>query len=502
MQPTSLFYKCKICQIVSILKLIGFILGPLLFLILFFLLRSSTDLTPESCKVVALAAWMVCWWVTEAVHVSVTALVPMALLPMLGVTTVREATSAYGDPVIYLFMGGFMLALGLEKHNLHQRIALNLIRLTGTSGNGIIGGFMLATGFISMWISNTATAIMMLPIAVSVTQLLGSDIFSSNVPEKNYKNFATGLMLSIAYSASIGGMATIIGTPPNVVMVGLFRQTYQEDITFLQWFKIGLPVSMGIMALCYFMITRLLLPNHIKNVEGSAELIQSKLNALGRISRQEKFVLAIFFLTSFCWIFRPFINEWLSLLFYGGETKAILDDTVIAIAGGLLMFAVPVNTRTGEFIITWEDTKRLPWGILILFGGGMCLAKSMEEAGLIQQVGEAVAGLGTIQLWVMVLLLTGISLLLTEFMSNVALTTIFVPVVFGIADAFEYDPFVLSIAVTFAASCAFTLPVSTPPNAILFASGHIKLTDMIRTGILLDIFSLVVIAAFTLLIYL
>ncbi|HEX5170014.1 MAG TPA: DASS family sodium-coupled anion symporter [Cyclobacteriaceae bacterium] len=482
----------------SKLKLTGFVLGPLLFLIVFFLLKTSTDLNLEACKVLGLAAWMVSWWVTEAVHVSVTALVPMAMLPILGVMSIREATSAYGDPVIYLFMGGFMLALGLEKHNLHQRIALNLIKRTGTSGNGIIAGFMLATGFISMWISNTATAIMMLPIAVSVTKLLGEEMFSTKVAEKNYKNFATGLMLSIAYAASVGGMATIIGTPPNVVMVGLYRQTYYQDITFLQWFKVGLPVSVVIMTLCYLMITRLTFPNHIKNVEGSAELINDKLSALGRISRQEKFVLVIFFLTSFCWIFRPFINDWLSLLFYDGDSKNILDDTVIAIAGGLLMFAVPVNVRTGEFIITWEDTKKLPWGILILFGGGMCLAKSMEEAGLIQRVGEAIANLGTVKLWVMIVILTSMSLLLTEFMSNVALTTIFVPVVFGIANAFGFDPLSLAMAVTFAASCAFTLPVSTPPNAILFASGHIQLSDMIRAGILLDIFSLIIIAALSL----
>jgi sodium-dependent dicarboxylate transporter 2/3/5 len=317
------------------------------------------------------------------------------------------------------------------------------------------------------------------------------------LPEKNYKNFGTGLMLCIAYSASVGGMATIIGTPPNVVMVGLYRQTYHQDITFLQWIVVGLPIAAGIMLLCYMMITRVIFPNHIKNVEGSGDLINNQLKKLGKISKQEKFVMVIFFLTSFSWIFRPFINDWLTTIFYGGPTKNILDDTVIAIAGGLLMFSVPVDLKKGEFLITWDDTKRLPWGILILFGGGMCLAKSMEDVGLIQRVGEAISGLGAIDLWVMILILTTISLVLTEFMSNVALTTIFVPVVFGIADGLHHNPLVLSMAVTFAASCAFTLPVSTPPNAILFASGHIRLADMIRAGVWLDILSLLLIVLFT-----
>lgn len=214
------------------LKLTGFLLGPLLFLIIFFSLREWSGLSIEACKVLGIAVWVVSWWVTEAVGISITALLPMVMLPLLGITSIREAASVYADPVIFLFMGGFILALGLEKHNLHQRIALNLIKLTGTSGNGIIAGFMLSTAFISMWISNTATAIMMLPIAVSVTSLLGGEMFSSRLSEKSYKNFATALMLGIAYAASIGGMATIIGTPPNVVMVGFYRQSYNQDRSF------------------------------------------------------------------------------------------------------------------------------------------------------------------------------------------------------------------------------------------------------------------------------
>lgn len=443
---------------------------------------------------------MVSWWVTEAVHVSVTALIPMIFFPILGIMTVSSATASYGNSIIFLFMGGFMLALGMEKHNLHQRIALYLIRRTGTSGNGIIAGFVLSTAFISMWISNTATAIMMLPIALSITELISKELSDSSVSDKNYKNFATGLMLSIAYASSIGGMATIIGTPPNVVMVGLYRETYKTDVTFLEWIQTGLPVSLGILIACYFVITRLVFPNHLKKIHGSGALIRQKIHALGSMSKGETLVLIIFLLTSFCWIFRPYINEWLLVLLQESDShRVVVDDTVIAMAGGLLMFAVPVNLRKHEFIISWEDTKRLPWGILILFGGGICLAKSLEDVKLIQMIGEYISARGEINLWVLVAVLAAIGLFLTELMSNVALTTIFVPVVFGIANAFGYDPLLLAMPVTFSASCAFSLPVSTPPNAVLFASGYIRLYDMIKAGIVLNIISLVIIVVLSML---
>ena len=482
------------------IKVRGLILGPLLFAITYVALTSLTGLSAEACKVLATAAWMVAWWVTEAVHVAVTALVPMVLLPLLGVITVAQATSAYGNPVIYLFMGGFIIALGMEKHKLHERIALNMIRVTGTSGDGIIAGFVLSTGLISMWISNTATAIMMLPIAVSVTQLVSSQLGSSGHSRKGYQNFATGLMLSIAYASSIGGMATIVGTPPNVVMVGLYRQTYQAELSFVEWIAIGLPVSVCILVLCYAVITRVAFPNHIRSIAGSSALIKARLAALGPVSKPEKLVLVIFMLTAFSWIFRPYLNDWLVFLFYGKDASvAILDDTVIAMVGGLLMFAVPTDLKKGEFILTWEDMQRLPWGILILFGGGLCLAGSLEDSGLIQLVGDGITSWGNVELWILILVLSAISLFLTELMSNVALTTIFVPVVFGIADGFGYDPRVLAIPVTFAASCAFCMPISTPPNAILFASGHIRLIDMLRGGILLNILSLTVIVLLSLL---
>ncbi|MBK5279652.1 MAG: DASS family sodium-coupled anion symporter [Bacteroidia bacterium] len=458
------------------------ITGPALFLILYFLLGSS-GLPLNSITVLSLGAWMVVWWVTEAVPIPVTALLPMVLFPLLSVSSVREASEPYGDPVIFLFMGGFILALGLEKYKLHERVALNLIRLTGTSGDGIILGFMLATALISMWISNTATAVMMLPIASSVTTLLAKEMGQKDDPK--FQKFATGLMLAVAYSASIGGIATIIGTPPNVVLVGFMKRFYNLDVIFSNWMFVGIPLMIALLASCYIIITKILYRNNLSAIEGSDQLIHNKLHNLGKMSREEKIVLMIFSVTCFFWIFRQNVNALIG--------KNLLDDTTIAMTGGIIMFIMPVNLRKSKFVLEWSDMKNLPWGILLLFGGGLCLAQGMEDAGLVQIVGEKIAQQGPINLPALTLLLTFISMALTEVMSNVALTTIFIPVVFGIADGFQISPILLAMPVAFAASCAFMMPVSTPPNAILFASGYIKVKEMLKAGILLNLFSLVII---------
>lgn len=463
-------------------KLVGLVLGPLLFLILYFLL-GTTGLSTKAVVILSLGAWMVTWWVTEAAPIPVTALLPMVLFPLLSVSTVREASQPYGDPVIFLFMGGFILALGLEKYNLHERVALNLIRLTGTSGNGIILGFMLATALISMWISNTATAVMMLPIASSVTSLLAKEMVQKDDPK--FQKFATGLMLSIAYAASIGGIATIIGTPPNVVMVGYMKRFYNLDVSFSSWMIVGVPLMIALLASLYFIITKILYRNNLPAIEGSDNLIKRKLTELGKMSKEEKLVLVIFSITCFFWIFRQNLNAFIG--------KNLLDDTTIAMTGGVCMFLMPVNLSKSKFLLEWSDMKNLPWGILLLFGGGLCLAEGMEDAGLVQIVGEKISQQGTISLPALTFLLTFISMALTEIMSNVALTTIFVPVVFGIADGFHINPILLAMPVTLAASCAFMMPVSTPPNAILFASGYIRIKEMIKAGLLLNLFSLIII---------
>ncbi|MEM1405883.1 MAG: DASS family sodium-coupled anion symporter, partial [Bacteroidota bacterium] len=355
-------------------KIIGFILGPFIFTVLLFLFGES-----DIGKVLALAAWMITWWITEAAPIPVTALLPLVLLPYLGIFTIAESTAPYASPIIFLFMGGFMIALGLEKHNLHQRIALNLIKITGASGNGIILGFMIATALLSMWISNTATAVMMLPIATSVVQLL----LKNNKMSKSDKRFALGLMLSIAYAANIGGTMTIIGTPPNVVMTGYLSELVEFEMSFSQWLPIGLPAGLSILVCTYFLITRVLFSNGIREIEGSNLLIQNKLESLGKFSKEEKLVTFVFTLTALCWVFKPNINILIGYPF--------LSDATTAMAGGILMFIMPVDFKKSKFLMQWEDTQRLPWGILILFGGGMTLAKGMEKSGIIQVIGEYVA---------------------------------------------------------------------------------------------------------------
>jgi len=464
---------------------IGFILGPLLFVILLLTLPADF-ISPGANKVLALGAWMIIWWISESVPIPVTALLPLVSFPVLGVMSMKDAAAPYANPIIFLFLGGFLIALALEKHRLHERIALNLIRVTGTSGNGIILGFMISTGFISMWISNTATAMMMLPIALSVINLLKSkeDIKPHELP-KQERNFALGLLLMVGYAATLGGLATIIGTPPNVVFAGLLDEFYHQKLDFGKWMIIGVPIAILLLLSTYFIITRILFPNNLKNVEGTGELIERKLLELGPISKEEKRVLTIFALTSFFWIFQQLFNTYVF-------KKELLNDTNIAMTGGLLMFVVPANLKKHIFLLDWKDTVNVQWGILFLFGGGLCLADGLENTGIIQLVGKWLAGQSTYNVWLIFALIVA-SVILSEFMSNVALVQIFVPVIFGIADGMNVNPILLAMPVTLSASIGFMFPIATPPNAIVFSSGYIRMKDMVRAGILLDIASIVII---------
>jgi sodium-dependent dicarboxylate transporter 2/3/5 len=430
-----------------------------------------------------MAAWMVIWWVSEAVPIPITALIPLVLLPFLGVFSITESTAPYANPIIFLFMGGFMIALGLEKHKLHLRIALNILRLTGTSGNGIILGFMISTALLSMWISNTATTVMMLPVALSVIDLLHEH---ADHHSRKIKRFALGLMLSIAYSANIGGTMTLIGTPPNIVMAGYLRELLGYDMPFSRWMLIGSGIGLVLLTITYLLLTRLLYPNDLEHVEGSNDLIKNRLAELGPLSTVEKKVIGIFTLTALGWIFKVQINNLLG--------ANLLSDAATAMTGGMLMFMVPDNFREKKFILAWEDMQKLPWGILLLFGGGMCLAKSLEKVGVIQYIGKVVTSMEVGETFLLVLSVTIIVLFLTELMSNVALVTIFIPVAIGIANGLRIDPLLLVIPSTLASSCAFMMPISTPPNAVVFASGHIRMRQMMRAGWLLNIIAAVTIS--------
>ncbi len=465
-------------------KRIGFFLGPGLFLMVLVFVPEQF-ISPQAPKVLAITAWMITWWVTEAVPIPVTAFLPMVGFPMLGVMKISQATAPYANAIIFLFMGGFLIALALEKHRLHERIALSLIKITGTSGNGIILGFMLATAFLSMWISNTATAMMMLPIATSVVRLILQDIKSVHeLDNKKERNFALGLMLTIGYAASLGGMATIIGTPPNVVFVGLLNDFFDMKISFAQWFVIRCPVATILLLANYFAVTRILFPNQLAKIEGSDLLVQNRLNQLGKIRMEEKRVLIVFSLTAFLWMFQQPINSVLQ--------SDMFNDTTIAMCGGMLMFIVPINFHRGEFLLHWKDTDKMAWGILFLFGGGLCLAEGLNETGVIHAVGEWVAGQNTYTIWLSLTLIV-ISVVLSEFMSNVALVNVFVPVVFGIASVMQVNPILLGLPVTLGASIALMSPIATPPNAIVFSSGYLRIKDMVQAGALLNVISIVII---------
>lgn len=456
-------------------KKIGLILGPLFFLIF---LNLPFELVSEKGDVViAVALWMLFWWITEAVSISVTALLPLLLFPLLKILPIADVGANYGSPIVFLFFGGFVMALALEKVNLHKRIALNIIRLTGTTPNKVVLGFMIATASLSMWISNTASTVVMLPIALSVINLLIND---EDGFTKNDQNFALSVMLGIAFSANAGGIATVIGTPPNSVMIGLLENEYNIQISFLKWMTLGLPFSIVLITITYLVLVKWMFPNHDLKFNASKEVIQKELKKLGPTSGKEKMVLVIFGITVFLWIFRTLINN----IFPGLG----LSDTMISIFAAISLFAVPYNSKKGDFIIEWRDTSKLAWGILILFGGGLALAKGMSASGIVDLVANTIAQSDISVLFTASLLIL-LMLFMTELMSNVALVAVLAPVVAGIALGLGIPILYLLIPVTMASSCAFMLPMATPPNAIVFASGYVKVPQMARVGIILNLIS-------------
>jgi sodium-dependent dicarboxylate transporter 2/3/5 len=430
-------------------------------------------------RVLAVAAWMIVWWITEAVSISVTALLPLLLFPLLGVMELPDVGANYGSPIIFLFFGGFVLALALEKVNLHKRIALTIIKWTGTGPERVILGFMIATASLSMWISNTASTVVMLPIALSVIGLLIDDADGFT---KKDKNFALSVMLGIAFSANAGGIATVIGTPPNSVLIGLLENEYNIQISFLKWMTLGLPVSLVLIGISYLVLVKWMFPCRGLQFGATNDVIREELQKLGPASPREKRVLLIFGITVFLWIFRTLINELIPALG--------LTDTAISMFGALLLFTFPFRFRKLSFILEWKDSRRLAWGILILFGGGLALARGMSASGLVDIVSAAIAG-SQVSVLFTAFLLIALMLFMTELMSNVALVAVLAPVVAGIAIGLDIPMLHLLIPVTIASSCAFMLPMATPPNAIVFASGHIRVHQMARVGFVLNCISIV-----------
>lgn len=461
----------------SIQKTIFLISGPLLFIILQYF-DPPSGMPEKAYDLLSITLWMALWWVTESVPIAVTALLPIILFPMTGAVDLQTTSAAFGHKYIFLYMGGFMLAIAIEKWNLHKRIALNIIKIIGTNVSKIILGFMLATAFLSMWISNTATAVMMLPIGMSIVAQLQDN---PDTEENENLIFGKALMLSIAYSASIGGMATLIGTPPNLVFAGYVEEIYGIEITFLQWLKFGLPVAIPLLIIAWLYLTKFAFKFKQKEFPGGKQEINRLLVAIGPMKREEKIVSLIFILTAFCWITRSFILQ---------KFFPFIDDTIIAMTAGVLLFVIPTSDIKKR-IITWEDAVKLPWGIILLFGGGMALAAGFQITGLAAWLGSQMSIFEGLSLFLLVFVIVGIVNFFTEFTSNLATTAMLLPILAPIAISLNINPYMLMVACTVAASCAFMMPVATPPNAVVFGSGYLRIPDMIKSGIWMNIISII-----------
>ena len=467
----------------------GRIAGPLAFFLLYFLV-DTPGLAHEGKLMLGLTLWMAIWWITEAVPIAGTALLPLMVLPLAGVLNLKQVSNNYMDPTVLLYMGGFLLATSIEKWNLHKRIALNIINLLGTDLRRIVLGFMLATGFLSMWISNSATALMMLPIGLAV---IGQ--FKHHLGDENgilSTNLAKNILLGIAYAASIGGMATLIGTPTNNVLRAVVEKLYSFTIDFNEWMLFALPFSMVLLAIAWFYLVSFGNPLPKKfNLTEAKSVIQDQIVSLGKITYEEKSVLVVFGLVCFCWITRSFLIA---------PYIPALDDTIIALLGVLLLLLLPSSGKNGEKgrILDWHTAEQIPWGVLILFGGGLALAEGFKETGLSDWVGQHLSLIEGVGFFILLLIVIAAVNFLTEVTSNVATASMLLPILASVAIKLDVHPFGLMVGATLAASCAFMLPVATPPNAVVFGPGYLKIKDMVKAGLWLNILSIILL---TLMVY-
>ena len=455
------------------------ILGPLVFVSTFFL-STPDEMSENGFRLLGVILWMAIWWISEVVPIAVTALLPIILFPSLNILNIQETGSNYGHKYIFLFIGGFILANAIQKWNLHKRIALNIILKIGGSTDKIILGFMLATGFLSMWISNTATTVMMLPIALSVINQLNDH---PDTLENENKVFGKALMLGVAYSASAGGIATLIGTPPNLIFAGFAQDNFNIEISFFQWMKIGLPISIVLMVFIWLLLTKYAFKLNKVGFPGGKEEIKRLLFKMGKISNEEKKILFVFTLTILCWIFR---KNTINLLIPN------FDDSMIAISSAIILFIIPSKDKK-EPILKWKDAVTIPWGILLLFGGGLSIAKGFQSTGLDTWIGEQLTFMTFTNSFIIILIVVAGVNFLTEMTSNMATTAMLLPVMIPIANLMQINPYLLLVGTTLAASCAFMLPVATPPNAVVFGSRLLKISDMVKAGIMINIFSIILI---------
>ncbi|MGL2376695.1 SLC13 family permease [Helicobacter pylori] len=523
----------------KIVRLFGLIGGALIALIIYYALDAQmphiveeipklSSLNYKAMPVVAgVAVLMGIWWMTEAIDLPATALLPLVLFSVFSVDQFSSVSASYASPIIFLFMGGFILALSMQKWNLHTRIALSIILLVGTSPRRLILGFMIATGFLSMWVSNTATAVMMFPVGMSVLQLVAKLVGKENTSNSWYQkeeitkahggimsnivhkgkdiaqviqekttiyrtNFSICLMLGIAYSASIGSLGTLIGTPPNALLAGYMKTAFNIEIDFAQWMVFGTPLAFIMLILSWLLLTYVIFPLKIKEIPGGKEVVRLELNKLGRLSQAEISVGVIFILASLGWIFLDTI-----LKSWGIKIDKI--DSVIAMGVSVLLFILPANNQ-GDRLIDWGVAKKLPWDVLLLFGGGLALSAQFSKTGLSLWIGHLVSSFSHLPILFIIVMVTLMVIFLTEITSNTATAAAFLPVIGGVAMGMGYEnhqSLLLTIPVALSATCAFMLPVATPPNAIAYGSGYVKITDMIKAGLWLNLVGVVLISSFS-----
>ncbi|WP_103222355.1 SLC13 family permease [Roseibium marinum] len=460
-------------------SLAGMLIGPAAALAML-VLPVPAGLTFQGWATAAIAVWMGIWWATEALPVAVTALLPLLFFPLFDISDFGQTAAPFANPLIFLFLGGFLISLAMQRWNLHRRIALHILSVVGSSPSALIGGVMAATAFLSMWISNTATAMMMMPLAVSLTSVL------TDAGQREKSGISSALLLAVAYSASIGGLATLVGSPPNALLAAYMEQRHGIHVGFMDWMVIALPVVLAMLPITWFLLTRVDFHLEDTSSQAGSEVIRQELDKMGPVSAAEKRVAAVFALVAALWIFNPLTADLTGL--------SGLHDAGIAVSGALLLFLIPSGTHARVFLLDWNWAKRAPWDILILFGGGLSLAQAVDKTGLASWIGN---GLSFFETWPVFALVLAVSLLvifLTELTSNTATTAAFLPVVGAVAMQAGLDPLFLAAPAAMAASCAFMLPVATPPNAIVFGTGQVSIPQMMRAGFLVNLAAVAVIA--------
>jgi len=475
-------------------QLIGLFLGPLLFLLMM-LVPTPAGMEPVAQKMAAVAFLMATWWMCESIPIPATSLLPIALFPLLGIMHTSAATAPYASHLIFLFMGGFIIALSMQRWNLHRRIAMNIVKVVGFSPGRLIFGFMSATAVLSAFVSNTATTVMMMPIGLAIiTHVVeegkkeGLDKTIDFSPDKFA--FGLNLMLGIAYSASIGGMATLIGTPPNTVLAGYLQKTYGYEITFATWLKVGVPLVLIMLPTCWIWLTKIANPMKLKKVPGGRDLIHKELREMGPMNAGERWTSLVFALTALGWIFR----KQLGFLF---SDPSLITDATIAMTGAILLFLIPINLKRNNFVMDWHWATKMPWGVLILFGGGLAMAAGFKQTKLADWIGGQVSLLDQAPVLVLVIAVTALIIFLTELTSNTATSAMVMPILAAVAVGLGQNPLLLIVPAAIAASCAFMLPVATPPNAIVFGSGYVTIPQMAKSGFGLNLIGIVVTVVIT-----